>query len=171
MPGATCAYNLGTQAAERRALSGRGGISRPSLSERFADILYRGEGMILCVSFCPTSDYDQMSSYSVDCNPGEPFCENFCLREPYGIHNSSGADTYGTNARDRANQGCPATVVTTYSAGQLKRLASRRVFPTSFSVADPCISAVHPRRHRARKPARPAGPLAPFEYVHTPAFG
>lgn len=91
--------------------------------------------MILCVSLCPTSDYDQMSSYTVSCNPEDPFCQNFCLRAPYAIHNASDTDTYGTNSRDRANLGCPAKVVTTYSAGQLKRLIHPKEIAVTHHLA------------------------------------
>jgi len=79
------------------------------------------KAMVLCVAACPDQE-----EYTVPCkdektNDTSVDCTAFCLRAPYGIHNASEKDKFGTNALDRSNGGCPDFIRRTYNSGILDR--------------------------------------------------
>ena len=79
------------------------------------------KAMIICVKACP--DQDSYTTACVQNSTGKPtaYCLGFCLNAPYAIHNVSVNDTFGTNSRDSANNGCPTEIRKTYNAGILER--------------------------------------------------
>jgi hypothetical protein len=68
---------------------------------------------IICVASCPTSATVAAAGFSlstltnaVDCDPKDPFCQEFCLGDdtnPYGLYEANKNNTYMTSNEDRGN--------------------------------------------------------------------